>query len=80
MRKYPSIPLPHVLHFEATEGDCTRSAGEFICVNIVLIGKANQRLPVIIKALSAAGLRGIGKQRVRCQLQQVTQMAPHPVS
>lgn len=75
MRKYPSIPLPHIVRFKATEGDCTLSAGQSLSVNMVLVGKANQRLPVVIKALSAAGQRGLGKRRVRGQLQQVTQIS-----
>ena len=76
MRKYSSIPLPHILRVEATDGDCLWPVDKPLSVNIVLIGMANQRLPIIVNAMAVAGQQGLGKQRVHCQLQQVRQVTP----
>ena len=75
MRKYPTIPIPHIFRLENTSEHTLQSDEQFN-IGMVLTGSANNKLPVIIRAMYAAGLNGLGKQRIPCQLVNVIQTGP----
>lgn len=75
MRKYPTIPIPHIFRIEDTS-EHTLQANEHFSIGMVLTGSANDKLPTIIRAMYAAGIAGLGKQRIPCQLIDVIQTGP----
>ena len=84
MRRYDTIPVPHAFQIDGAYPE-TLSAGATLAVSLVLVGDANDRLPLVIQAMAAAGQGGLGKERGRAWLQDVTQTLPdgtppHPVA
>ena len=75
MRKYPTIPIPHIFRIENNAQQTIQSGQEFT-IGMIVTGSANDKLPVIIRAMYAAGVAGLGKQRIPCQLVNVTQTGP----
>ena len=72
MRKSDTIPTPHIFQASLNASQVNR-VGETISINVVLCGKANEQLSALTRALYVAGLKGLGKQRSRVKLQQLTQ-------
>ncbi|MBK1645230.1 hypothetical protein CKO25_11370 [Thiocapsa imhoffii] len=75
MRRYDTIPVPHVFQIDPA----TRAvipAGESLRVALVLVGTANDRLPLVIQTLADAGLEGLGATRTRAILLEVIQELP----
>jgi hypothetical protein len=62
MRRYDNIPAPHILHVDRDSPEPIQ-AGDEITVSMVLVGAANERLPLVIQAMAAAGQGGLGAQR-----------------
>lgn len=79
MRKYTTIPTPHILRPPLTKVTHL-PAGERLEVDVILPGIINSKLPTLIRALYSAGISGLGKYRSRAQLQQVTQLTSTGVS
>jgi len=75
MRRYDSIPVPHILRLDRDYPDPIQ-AGDELTVSMVLVGAANERLPLIIQAMAAAGQGGLGPQRGQVWLHDVTQQLP----
>ncbi len=75
MRKYNSIPSPHIFR-PALDHPLHVKPDTEISVDVILPGAANERLPSLIRALYSAGMTGLGKNRGRMQLQQVWQLKP----
>ncbi|WP_295455562.1 CRISPR system precrRNA processing endoribonuclease RAMP protein Cas6 [uncultured Thiodictyon sp.] len=75
MRRYDSIPVPHVFRVDRDYPEPIL-AGDEIAVSLVLVGEANDRLPLIIQAMAAAGQGGLGPQRGQVWLHDVTQHLP----
>ncbi len=73
MEKYHSIPVPHVFKSDIDRANQLVAVQQQINVSVILIGKATQRLSIIIKAMALAGINGIGKARIPLQLKQVRQ-------
>jgi hypothetical protein len=84
MRRYDTIPVPHSFQFPA-DSPATILAGDPITVHLVLVGDANDHLPLVIQTMAAAGQGGLGRERGQAWLQDVTQAIPdgpvaHPVA
>ena len=79
MRRYDRIPVPHVFRVEQEYPEPI-PAGAAITVSLVLVGAANDRLPLVIQAMAAAGQGGLGPHRGQLWLHDVTQHLPggHP--
>ena len=75
MRRYDRIPVPHVFRVDR-EYPQPIQAGAEITVSLVLVGEANDRLPLVIQAMAAAGQGGLGPQRGQVWLHDVTQQLP----
>ncbi len=73
MRKYDRIPVPHVLHVPETG---SRRRGQSVELGLTLIGRANDRLGLVIHALSRAAANGLGQRRGRATLVEAVQL-PH---
>lgn len=72
MRHYQTIPVPHIMRAENSLPE-RFLPGQTLSLRMILIGKANQKLPLIIQVLIIAGLKGLGKNRCKLQLQNVWQ-------
>ena len=72
MRKYNTIPAPHIIQTTLTDSS-EYKRGDTLNIEVVLCGKANDKLPSLVRALYVAGLKGLGKSRSKIQLQKVTQ-------
>ncbi len=79
MRRYDSIPVPHIFRVDRDDPEFIQAGAE-IAVSLVLVGQANDRLPLVIQTMAAAGQGGLGPQRGQVWLQDVTQQLPghHP--
>lgn len=75
MRKYNTIPVPHVFGARQVEPD-TIEPGKFFAQSLVLVGKANERLPMVIRAMAAVGAAGFGRDRAKAELMEVVQSGP----
>ncbi|QLQ32195.1 MAG: CRISPR system precrRNA processing endoribonuclease RAMP protein Cas6 [Candidatus Thiothrix singaporensis] len=75
MRKYTTVPTPHVFR-PLLEGATELQSGQRLETNVILPGEVNSKLPQLIRALYGAGIGGLGKQRSRIRLHQVTQHTP----
>jgi hypothetical protein len=63
MRRYDTIPVPHVLHL-AGDRPRTVQPGQELTVGIVLVGSANERLAFVLHAMAEAGAGGLGADRI----------------
>lgn len=72
MRKYDTIPAPHVLQSQLTKKQHFHK-GEQVSVDVVLCGQANAKIASLVRALYVAGATGVGRQRSQLSLKQVTQ-------
>lgn len=72
MRHYQTIPVPHIFYVPPAV-----PAEPTVSLRLVLVGKANQKLPLVIQALKKAGQGGLGKSRCRLLLQTVSQLVPN---
>jgi hypothetical protein len=75
MRRYDNIPVPHIFRIDQAYPEPIQ-AGAPVAVSMVLVGAANDRLPLVIQAMAAAGQGGLGRQRGRVLLHDVTQHLP----
>lgn len=75
MRRYDTIPVPHVFQLDPDPREHVR-AGETLRVSLVLVGSANARLPLVVQAMAAAGHQGLGPTRARAWLLEVIQQHP----
>lgn len=75
MRKYTTIPVPHVLRPIATN-HTQLHPNDTLSLELILMGNANNKLPILIGAFHTLGQWGLGKTRSRLHLQQVTQHNP----
>ena len=75
MRKYDTIPVPVVLRYDNAV-DQAIPAGSYFAVSMIIVGQANEKLPVIIHTMTAVGKAGFGKRRSKAALIEVTQQAP----
>lgn len=73
------IPVPHVFRVDREYPEPIQ-AGDEITVSLILVGEANDRLPLVIQAIAAAGRGGLGPQRGQVLLHDVIQHLPggHP--
>lgn len=72
MRKYNTVPAPHVFQTKLLENH-QLSSGEMTSVSLVLCGHANDKLPSLARAFHVAGKQGLGKHRATLQLVQIRQ-------
>jgi len=75
MRKYATIPVPHIFRSQTSAETIVRAKQRF-SVGIILTGSANDKLSLVYRAMYAAGIAGLGKQRVQCQLVDIVQTGP----
>ncbi len=75
MRNYSTIPLPHIFRFD-TMSEQSLATDDHFTISMVLVGSANEKLAVIIRAMYAAGINGLGKKRSQCKLIDVSQIGP----
>lgn len=75
MRKYTTIPPPHILQCDQL-GQRNYQAGDSLRQSIVLCGDSNQKFPVIAAAMVLAAHTGLGRDRVKLQLTDITQERP----
>jgi hypothetical protein len=75
MRKYDTIPVPHIFRVD-TALPPVIPAGDAFSVSIVLVARANERLPLLIGAMAVAGAAGLGGKRAQAFLAEVTQRLP----
>jgi hypothetical protein len=69
MRLYDRIPHPFVLDANGTGG--THLRGAPVVLHVALIGRANQRVEEVVRALALAADRGAGRSRGRLRLVRV---------
>lgn len=71
----PSIPAPHIFKTVTEQMPQVLNQQQQINISVILVGKATQRLTVLINAMTLAGSNGngIGKARIPLQLKRVTQ-------
>ncbi|MFZ1575152.1 MAG: CRISPR system precrRNA processing endoribonuclease RAMP protein Cas6 [Chromatiaceae bacterium] len=79
MRRYDTIPVPHAFQIDGAYPETLR-AGATLAVSMALVGDANDQIPLVIQAMAAAGQGGLGKERGRAWLQDVTQTLPDGTS
>ena len=75
MRRYDTIPVPHIFHVDAALPPIIHP-GQAFAVSLVLLAKANERLPLVIQAMAAIGETGLGAKRGRSMLEDVVQHLP----
>lgn len=75
MRRYNTIPVPHVLRHRYHDATSIKNKQTF-SVDMVLVGRANSELVRVIQAMQKAGQHGIGPERTQAQLLQVEQLQP----
>ena len=76
MRLYPQAPHPYIFACPWRQDSLFLAAGSEYRLPIILFGKANALLPVVILALARAAAGGLGKQRGRMRLNTVEQIMP----
>lgn len=72
MRKYNTVPAPHIIQTVLSDSSDYRQ-GDTLNIGLVLCGKANDKLPSLVRALFVAGMHGLGKSRSKVKLEKVTQ-------
>ena len=75
MRLYPSVPHPYVLAAPVLDESAWLQPGDALQLPLLLFGKANDLLNVVLLALSRAARQGLGRQRAKAQLRKVVQVA-----
>ena len=74
LRRYPNAPPPYII--EPVQGFTTAQRGQILSVDLVLVGRANQYLSLVIQAMRHAGLLGLGWGFKKLNLVQVSQQQP----
>lgn len=74
MRKYSTIPPPHVFISDACRSHY--EADDLLSVSIVLCGNSNEKFISVATALVLAANTGLGKRRVRLKLEGIQQVLP----
>jgi hypothetical protein len=72
MRKYDTIPGPHIFHVD-TALPPVIPAGDAFSVSIVLVARANERFSLVISAMATVGATGLGGKRAQAFLAEVSQ-------
>jgi hypothetical protein len=72
MRNIQTIPVPHIFQLDSERGAMIR-AGDMHRISMVLVGTANNYLPLIARAMADAGHGGLGSDRIPMQLVDVLQ-------
>ncbi len=75
-KKMKNIPNPHVFRCRVRDYPVKVPVGSVFSVTLILIGSANDRLPVVIRAMVRAGMLGFGKKRSKFGLREVIQTGP----
>ncbi|MEZ5448807.1 MAG: hypothetical protein R3E89_07335 [Thiolinea sp.] len=75
MRKYTTVPTPHIFRMTTLEPETIPVGGE-LTTEVILPGNSNHKLPVLARALYSAGMGGLGKRRSRAGPVQITQTHP----
>lgn len=75
MRKYQTIPVPHILVASKTDGKFIREGDRF-SIGINLVGALYLKLPILIYALKIAGISGLGNKRSQFELIELKQVFP----
>lgn len=70
LQKFSAVPNPYVIE-PPPLGARTVPAGETLAFQVVLVGRALERLPLIVYAFQRAFERGLGRQRARAALHDV---------
>jgi hypothetical protein len=78
LRRYPNAPPPYII--EPQDGFSKTRQGQTISVGLVLVGRANQYLSIIIQAMRRAGLVELGWGFKKLKLIHVTQQLRGPSS
>lgn len=72
MRNFNTVPSPLIIQTALSDSGEYKQ-GDTLKVGFVLCGKANDKLPSLVRALYLAGHQGLGVNRSKLQLKQVTQ-------
>lgn len=72
MRRYDTIPVPHVFQLDPDPRAVIPPGGP-LRIGMVLAGTANAKLPIVVQAMDAAGRAGLGANRARLRLCEVVQ-------
>jgi hypothetical protein len=78
MRKYDTIPVPHVFQGEISQPMQVRT-GELFSIGLSLIGSACYKLPVIIDSMEKMGQNGFKRQRFKASLNSVSLQTQHGI-
>ncbi len=70
MRKYEKVPHPFILWPPLTSQRMIL-AGQDLSFGLILIGRAHDYLPYFVLVMDELASRGLGKERGKCQLEQV---------
>ncbi len=74
-----TIPNPHIFRSEVKEYSQKIPPGASFSATLILVGRANERLPAIIRAMAHVGMYGLGKKRSTFRLIEVMQTGPNPL-
>ncbi len=74
MRRYPSVPHPYMLAAPVLDKPLRLQQGDMLQLPLILFGRANDLLNVVLLAFSRAARQGLGRQRAKAQLQKVMQV------
>lgn len=77
MRLYPNVPQPYVPR-PVTPTPCTLAPGDRFVLELVLIGRAGPHVAYIVRALERAAAHGVGTNRGRLELADLTPQAVVP--
>ncbi|MCP4993045.1 MAG: hypothetical protein GY934_04550, partial [Gammaproteobacteria bacterium] len=75
-----NIPNPHIFQSRTRDYTTKIPRGATFSGQLTLIGKANDRLPAVIRAMAHVGQAGLGRDRPKSRLLEVTQTGPSPLS
>lgn len=76
MRKYTTIPPPHVFH-SGTNQRTDYQSGDLLEMSLVLCGNSNTKFPSVATALVLAANTGLGRNRVSLKLEGIQQELPN---
>ncbi len=79
LKQLKNIPNPHVFSCQVQSYSSKIPANAFFSASLILIGKANDRLPAVIRAMVHAGVLGLGGRRAKFRLMEVIQTGPAPL-
>jgi hypothetical protein len=79
LQDFSAVPNPYVIE-PPPLGTRHVAVGQTLAFSLVLVGRARDQLPLIVFAFQRAFRRGIGKQRARAELEDLSLVSAHGVA